>query len=322
MSKFLTPILLIVFNRPQKVRVLIDRLRILKPAYLYVTADGPRNGNYFDIENCKQVREEIDKIDWDCQLYTNYSSHNKGCRLGVSTGIDWFFSNVNHGIILEDDIIPNFSFFRYCEELLIKYENSSLIGMISGCNPVADKFDSNGFSYSFSTYANIWGWATWKRSWSNNDLQLLDWTGWRENRSNFNKLSKVRFFRTYWKDILDAVHDGKVDTWDFQWFFTLWKNSQLCIVPSSNLIQNIGFDEGATHTDGKTPIYLLANEPKELDGVLNHPEVIQPSNTLDDRISRVVFKIGVRTIFINKLRRVRYIGDLLVKLRRFYQKNL
>lgn len=319
MTRFKVPILLVIFNRPDKVKLLIESLRIIKPEVLFVTADGPRENNRYDSFKCNLVKKEVENIDWECTIHTNYSNKNLGCKIGVSSGIDWFFSHVEFGIIIEDDIIPNISFYRFCEELLFKYKDNQAIGMISGCNPIADEVDFNGDSYSYSTYANIWGWATWKRAWKNNDTSMYKWIEWRKNDSNFMKLSQVKYFKLYWKDILNSVYIGKIDTWDFQWFFSLWINNQLCIVPKYNLIDNIGFDKNATHTNGKFPSYLLKNRPKDIEIIMTYPKVVNRNIDLDNAISNTVFKISFWTIIKNNLHRNKFLGNRLVKLRRLFQ---
>jgi hypothetical protein len=300
---FITPVLLLGFNRPKKVKEVINALRMIKPSELYISLDGPRKEVPSDIVQIEKVKDELKEIDWKCNVYKNFSKTNLGCKLGVYAGISWFFEHVESGIILEDDIVPNTSFFNFCTELLERYKEDREIGMISGCNMVSDKI-SIPYSYTFSNYANIWGWATWRRSWVNMDIHLNHWNNWRKNPRNFKTINPdIHLFELYWRDILDSIQNGKVDTWDFQWFFTLWFQKQLCIVPKGNLVQNVGFDSEATHTDGTLPHYIDKNPITELKFPIQHPQDKNINIDFDKIVSQVIFKIGLKTILKNKLSR-------------------
>lgn len=316
-----TSVLLIIFNRPSKTKKVIDSLRDIKPTKLYVAADGPRDNNKADTENCRLTRETLKEINWDCEVKTLFREKNLGCKHSVSKALNWFFSFEEMGIILEDDIIPNRSFFIFCEEMLNRYQNDNTIGMITGSNLIANEVAISE-SYTFSHYANIWGWATWRRVWQTYDVNIEEWPKWKEEK-NFKGIDdKYPLFTHYWKDVLWAIHNNKIDTWDFQWFFNLWKTNKLCIVPKYNLIQNIGFDHEATHTDGSIPDYITNNPAKELTLPLNHPKFIKRNELLDYATSKIIFKISFKTILKNKLRRNKYLGNFLVKTKKLlFEKN-
>ena len=154
------PILLLAFNRPDYLAGLIERLREVQPTRIFIAIDGPREDRPEEASKVQACRDLVGTIDWPCEITTLFQESNLGCGLGVSTAITWFFDNVERGIILEDDLEPDPSFFGYCSELLDRYEQDPRVFAISGCNyvPSADQ----GFpdqSYRFSQVAHIWGWA-------------------------------------------------------------------------------------------------------------------------------------------------------------------
>ena len=128
------PLLIIGFNRPDHMRVLIERLREIEPQNIYVAIDGPRRDRPGEREKVERCRNLVDEIDWGADVQTLFQEDNLGCGLGVSTAISWFFDHEERGIILEDDIIPDPSFFLYCTELLDRYESDQRVFAIAGCN--------------------------------------------------------------------------------------------------------------------------------------------------------------------------------------------
>jgi hypothetical protein len=243
------PILIIGFNRPAHLKVLIDRLREIAPTQIYVALDGPRPDREGESEKVAACRELIHNIDWPCTVETNFQQTNLGCGLGVSTAITWFFEQVERGIILEDDIIPDPSFFPYCTELLDRYADDPSVFAISGCNFVPAEFQARpAESFRFSQVPHIWGWATWKDRWQ---LYSLDIAGWREKlpvhklwtKSGGNVPGTV-----YWAGTFELLARKEVDTWDGQLVYCSMVNNALTATSNVNLIQNIGFDGEATHT--------------------------------------------------------------------------
>ena len=170
-NKFNTPILFLIFNRPDTTFKVFEEIRKIKPAKLYIAADGPRPNVIGEEEKCTASRNIIKQVDWDCDVKTLFREKNLGCKIAVSSAISWFFENVEEGIILEDDTFPTQSFFWFCQELLDFYRNDSRIMHISGNNFQLGKIRGEG-SYYFSKYNHIWGWATWKRAWRFYDVSL------------------------------------------------------------------------------------------------------------------------------------------------------
>jgi len=257
---FNIPVLFLVFNRPKETEIVFNRIKEVKPSQLFVAADGPRERNEQDIILCKKVRESIvNKINWPCEVRTLFRDQNLGCGKAVSSAISWFFENVEKGIILEDDILPDKSFFYYAEELLNYYQNDNRIMMISGFN-AAGEWESGNKSYFFSYLGSIWGWATWRRAWNYYDYSLKvfnDTLLFKKFLDCFfeGEEKRIRF------QLYKNIYEGKIDTWDYQWTVSRLLQNGLAIVPSKNLILNIGFDLSSTHTKFAPSWYINKNYP-------------------------------------------------------------
>ncbi len=241
-----TPVLFLVFNRPEKTKRVFSVVRRMKPKYLFIAADGPRNNKVGEDRKCEEVRQIVTNIDWECEIKTLFRDNNLGCGKAVSSAIDWFFENIEEGIILEDDCLPDDSFFYFCEKLLEYHRLDNKVMIISGNNFQDDKIYTNT-SYYFSSYPHIWGWATWKRAWKLFDFEmegLDDFINENKLKQNFRRKRD----RICWKNILKQTQKNNIDTWDYRWMYAIWKNRGVCIIPNCNLVKNIGFDEEATHT--------------------------------------------------------------------------
>lgn len=243
---FNTPILFLIFNRPDVTKIVFERIKQLKPAKLFIAADGPRAERINEYELCMQTRALVDNIDWPCEIKKLYRETNLGCGRAVSGAIHWFFNEVEEGIIIEDDILADTSFFYYCEELLAYYRNVPEIMQINGCNFQQGVQRGDG-SYYFSAFPHVWGWATWRRAWKTYDFNLSDVNYF----YNLDKLS--HYFRdkkmlANWYEIFFKMNQKLIDTWDYQWNYAIWSNKGKVITPNENLISNIGFGPDATHT--------------------------------------------------------------------------
>lgn len=252
MSEFCltTAVAFIIFNRPGSTDKVFHEIAKAKPPKLLVVSDGPRSNRPDEAEIVAKTREIIKKVDWDCEVLTNYSESNMGCKKRVSSGIDWVFEQVEECIILEDDCVPHPSFFQFCEELLVKYRDDDRIMAISGDNFQFGRKRSE-HSYYFSRYVHIWGWATWRRAWKKYDVDMAKWPeikagNWLQDIIDDRPIEQV------WRNNFENVYKGNIDTWDYQWTFACWINSGLTILPHVNLISNIGFDEHATHTTSQS----------------------------------------------------------------------
>jgi hypothetical protein len=282
----------LVFNRPETTRQVFDAVRQAQPPKLYVAADGPRDGRRDENERCEEVRRIATAVDWPCEVKTFFRDKNQGCKMGVSSGISWFFGQESEGIILEDDVLPVLSFFEFCDELLERYRNDERVVAVSGSNLISDIFTSKS-SYFFSRYNSIWGWATWRRAWRHYDVAMTDWPAWR-NSNGLAKMPGANYlFEDYWRRVLDTVHEGKVDTWDYQWSFASWRLNGLVIQPALNQTRNLGFGENATHTKAEVPKYVLRSKPRLLTFPLTHPAAVERDAAADDAIDSQVLGINL-----------------------------
>jgi hypothetical protein len=301
---FEIPILLIIYNRPDVLSSVFRIIQEIKPSKIFVAADGPKDNDMLDIAKCNQTRKVVeDNINWNCQVEKLYSDINLGCQLGPAKAIDWFFDNVDKGIILEDDCVADLSFFPFCAELLDKYQDDERIMMISG-NNVISKWD-NDASYVFSKIGSCWGWATWKRAWNKFDVHMKLFPKAKENKI-FTKIFKDINQAVYRELVCEKTFFKKIDAWDYAWTFARLHQSGLSIVPNVNLIKNIGFGTDATHT--KNPDDKIAKaEVYSIDFPLKHPDFILSDDEFDSKVfyETINYRLNENVInyLINKIKK-------------------
>ena len=268
--KLNTPVAFLIFNRPDTTERVFNEIARAKPPKLLVVADGPRAARAGEAEQCARTRAIIDRVDWDCEILTNYADTNLGCKARVASGIDWIFSQVEECIILEDDCLPDPTFFRFCEEMLVRYRDNPRVGMVSGGNLQFGRKRGRA-SYYFSRYTHIWGWASWRRAWRLYDRDIALWPAFRDE-GWAHAFFRTQGERDYWSNSFQAVYDGKLDTWDCSWTFTAFVHGLLQVAPNVNLISNIGFGPQATHTH---VVGIHANMPTEpMQFPLSHPTFV------------------------------------------------
>jgi len=272
------PVLILGYNRPFQIKKLINSLRKIKPKKIYISLDGPKK-NFEDIKKCKLVKNEVNKINWNCKLKKNYNSNNLGCRLSVSKAIEWFFYNTKFGIILEDDCIPNQSFFDFCHINNQLYKNNKKIFSISGSNFFNGKINDD---YYFSKYPHCWGWATWSRAWKHYNNKLSFWSKWKKTDS-WKSLHTNIIERKYWEKIFDKVKKDKIDSWAYVWTCSVWKKNGLTIIPKKNLIKNIGFDINATNSLKEEKKHLKVYD-LNFKKILNKPKILEVSKFNDNYV--------------------------------------
>jgi hypothetical protein len=291
-----TPVVLLIFKRPDATRRVCETIRQANPSQLFVIADGARSNFPEEAEKCAETRTIVEQIDWDCEVLTNYSDINLGCGKRVSTGISWVFSQVEEAIILEDDCLPHPDFFSFCEELLEKYRHDLRIMHISG-NYHLLKYNNHPskYSYYFSRYPLIWGWATWRRAWNHYDFQMKNLPELIEDRWLEKFLENKREAYVWSKNFYGVYNN--LYTWDYQWMLTCWTQSGLSIHPSVNLVSNIGFDAEATHTQNNQN-YWASLPTKSMIFPLNHQPFIIRDNRADRYLQNTQFDP-------NKLNRVK-----------------
>ncbi len=241
------PIVFIVFNRPNCTKKALARIRAVRPKKLYLVADAPRPGRKGEAEKCAQtllLSEQM--INWPCDVHINCAEKNMGCGKRISSGLDWVFEREGKAIIMEDDILADPSFFDFCAEMLNRYERDETIMQISGYNRF--NYNPGSSSYFYSRFCDIWGWATWRRAWEHfkaidrNEWEHIKHAGLLRERLTSSKEAEMRTF------VLDEIFSGKLSTWDMRWELTKIMHCGRGIVPTKNLVKNIGFGLDATHT--------------------------------------------------------------------------
>jgi len=278
-----TPVALLIFNRPEITRRLVAEIIRAKPPRVLVFADGARPDHPEDAELIRRTKAVISEAPWNCEVLTNYSEVNLGTRYRPATGLDWVFETVERAIFFEDDCLPHPSFFRFCDELLERYQHDERVMMISGNNFTRGPRLSSD-SYLFSHYAGIWGWATWRRAWRHYDVEIRQWPALRETRFLHDILgdeNEVEFWRMYF----DRIVAGETQTWDHQWQFACWAQHGLSIMPALNLCQNVGFGPDAQHNKEFNP-KLAEVAVHEMEFPLRHPATMVRSREYDDFVFR------------------------------------
>lgn len=298
-----TPVAFLIFNRPDTTKRVFEVIRQAKPSKLLVVADGPRVERLGEAENCAAARAIIDQADWDCEVLTNYSDVNLGCKKRISSGLDWVFNAVEEAIILEDDCLPHSTFFRFCEEILEHYRHDTRVMHIAGNN-----FNISGRnqvdSYYFSSTTAIWGWATWRRAWRFFDIDMNVWPtlvkeNWLVDMLSSKKEAEIRY--KYW----DKVYAGKVDAWSYQWHLACLCQAGHSIMPNKNLVSNIGFSQNSTHTvDSTDPFANL--ETYEIKFPLVHPRFLIRDNYAYDLYFRQLYNPRLTDKISRKFKKFAY----------------
>jgi len=295
-----TPVLFLIFNRPDVTEKVFEVIRQAQPKKLFVAADGAREDRLGEKEKCIQTRKIIEKVDWDCEVKTLFREENLGCRNAVSSAIDWFFEHVEEGIILEDDCVPSQSFFTYCQELLDYYRHDTRIMMISGDSFIDPKHIKKE-SYYFSPIQFCWGWASWKRAWKDFDVEMKNYS---ELENGIKNTFKKKYQQDYWLDILTKVKTGKINSWAYIWTFTIFAQKGFCITPVKNLVTNIGFDKNATHT-------TAINSPFSNQERYEIQEIIHPKKVVCDK---KMLEINMKKVFeVERFKKQKYILRKILK---------
>jgi glycosyltransferase involved in cell wall biosynthesis/tetratricopeptide (TPR) repeat protein len=303
MFKSNTPVVLLIFKRPEQTAKVFEVVRQVQPPKLLVVGDGPRPDKSGEAEKCSAARSIMDKVDWNCEVLTNFSDVNLGCKNRVSSGLDWVFSLVDEAIIIEDDCVPDPSFFRFCEELLERYRDVPQVMSITGEN--THGYQTLNSSYYFAQYSFYWGWATWKRAWKLFDGNLKLWEGLRKTNWLSNLLQNAEATE-YWSDIFEQTFNG-FNSWGYGWTFACLVNQGLCVIANNNLISNIGFGEDAAHhTWSVDEIGNLPVNPIQFP--LQHPKEIIRNLEADILIDKIRFS-GRQKYRIARKLALRYLNN-------------
>jgi hypothetical protein len=290
------PIAFVVFNRPEPTAISFAAIARQRPGRLLVIADGPRASHSGDAERCRQVQQLVQRVDWPCNVSTNFAPTNQGLKRRVSSGLDWVFEQVDRAIVLEDDCVPHPDFFAFCNALLEQYADDGRVSAITGDN-FQDGQPRGEAAYYFSKYNHVWGWASWRRAWQSYDVSMAYWPAWRDSRewavSNPDPVE-----RRYWEGIFDRVYRGEIQTWDYQWMAACWRAGGLTATPNRNLVENIGGGPDATHP---TAAADMPGRPAEPLGVLVHPSAVERDEAADKYVFDHAF--GGREMRMSRVRR-------------------
>lgn len=295
-----TPVLFLVYKRPDTTKRVFEAIRQARPSFLYVAADGPKEDIPGEAKKVQRTRDLVlNGVDWECEVKTLFRDKHLGCKYAVSGGINWFFENEEFGIILEDDTLPSQSFFWFCQDLLAKYRRDNRVMAISGDN-FQDGHRRSECSYYFSKYNHCWGWAAWRTSWAHYDQNMTLWPYIRDHSYLYDILLDKSSVK-YWSGIFDKVYNNLIDTWDYRWTFSCWVKSGLTILPNVNLVSNIGFTNDATHTKRKS--LFFDNRSNELSFPLRHPDCIIMDRKADKYTQKTHFNKSAFSVAFQLLRR-------------------
>ena len=306
---FETPVLFIIFNRPDCVQLVFNEIKKQQPKKLFVHADGPRPGNFSDEQKCLESRKIIkEQLDWDCELNVLFRTENLGCGKGPASAITWFFENVEEGIIIEEDCLPHPDFFGYCSELLDRYRNDKRI-MIIGATTYHDDYPCE-HSYTFSNYGTMAAWATWKRVWDKFDYTLSGFSR-NELKKELRKHFYSRFEYKNWLGLYDwIVKDSFLSYWDWQLHFIVFYNHGMAIRPQKNMISNIGTGPDATHTDYEAASAFKAHRPVFGCLPLSHPPEVKVNKKLDAAYYKKMYKPNISTRLLQPVFNTIFLGRL------------
>ena len=276
------PVLLIAFNRPRETELALNAIRAARPKKLLMSVDGARPGRDREAEAVEAVVKLAERVDWPCDVQVKHHPKNLGCCAGVSGAISWLFENTEAGIIVEDDCVADPTFFPFCAELLERYADDRRVGMVAGSSKGL-KLNSPA-SYGFSRYSHIWGWASWRRSWALFDPNIVDWP-FIEAEGLLEAILDDPRELAFWKPRFANVfnHTGP-DNWDYQWMITLFLNRMACIVPNTNLVNNIGSGPESTHMNPLDPD--LHRDTSPMTFPLTHPKFL----VIDSEADRVAMR--------------------------------
>lgn len=271
-----TPVVLFIYERERTTEQVLKTIVEADPPAMYVVADGPATES--EADSCERTRDVVRDRNFDFPVHKAFASENMGLRQRFTTGLDWVFDNTSEAIILEDDTVPEQSFFPFCDRLLDRFRGDERVMEITGRNQL-ETWQRAGYDYHFSYYGGIWGWATWRDAWEEYDPQMSLWQSPEVKRRIRDLIADEEQYR-YLERVYDKTMAGEIETWDYQWGFARHLNGAMSVVPAKNLVKNIGFGDGATNTKD-TASGFADKETFELDLPLEHPPYILPDREYD-----------------------------------------
>lgn len=297
-------VLILFFNRPALLEKVFEQVKQAKPSRLYLYQDGARENRPDDVINMQKCRDVVANIDWECEVHRNYQEKNSGCDPSEYLAQKWMFATEEMGIVLEDDDVPSQSFFPFCKELLDKYKNDQRISMICGMNNCGVT-EYCPYDYFFSTSGSIWGWATWKRvidEWGTR----IDFVDSAYEVDLFVEAYKKRLFAKKLVNHYKKCNDSGIAYYEAIMSGNALPQSRLNIVPTKNMICNIGFTGESTH--GAASFELLPRGLRRIFNMKTHEcefPLKHPPFVIED------------LIFLKKINRIMGTGYPLIKVYRY-----
>ena len=297
-----TAVLFIAFKRYEESKAVMEGIRAAKPPRLYFASDGARNDK--EAGDVQRVRDLVKLVDWPCEVKTLFSPTNQTVKFGPPAAINWFFEHEEEGIILEDDCKPALTWFWFAQEMLERYRHDERIWIVMGNNlmPEWPARDGESYYYSAHGYGAYWGWASWRRMWKKYDLHMKDWPALRDGgllNGHFLDKSEAREAL----HLLESSWDGRIHSWDFQLDYGRIAHGGMNIIPNVNLIRNIGFGDGSTHTGSH-----LDPRNKDVEGnmtfPLKHPQFMVCDKERDLEYFEKYIEPSTLRRFKNRLKKV------------------
>ncbi len=276
------PVALIIFRRPDLTEKVFQRIAEAKPPKLFIFADGPAPHRLGEAEKCAAARAVVEHVDWECDVVRQYSPSNMGPWKRIASGITFAFQQVEELVVLEDDCLPDPTFFQFCDELLERYRDDERVMHIAGNHFQEQDPRPISYSYSFARHNIAWGYATWRRSWQHFDLALPTWPELR-NSDFLDEVVEHPSAVLQYRHIFDQLHanPGEFDGYDWAWSYACWSQGGLSILPAVTLVQNVGFGPDSTHFQGTTPDPRMAFNAKPISFPLRHPRCIVRDTAAD-----------------------------------------
>jgi len=297
-----TPVVLIAFNRPDLTRQTFAAIREARPSRLFLVCDGARTDRPDDAANVDAVRTLLDGVDWPCEVDRRFSKSNLGVEANVELGLDWAFNHVDRAIVLEDDCVPDQTFFRYASELLDRYADDARVWQIAGNGLGLPESLFHSSSYAFSAWASVWGWATWADRWRRHrDLfprthaTAGDAAPIRTTPVDLTHAGLVTSSARHHFNEAAASDDVVTHGWDKHWWLSIMSEDGLCVTPSRSLVENVGFGEGATHTVGSGPGHGAAyGVAQPMEFPLKHPANMVVDVEVERELELILNRVGGR----------------------------
>ncbi|TWU08264.1 glycosyltransferase family 2 protein [Stieleria varia] len=291
-------VVFLTFNRPDSAARALRHIRLAQPEHLFFVSDGARDDRPDEESLVRETRALVDTVDWPCRVHRIFAQQNMGCAQRVSSAVTKALETVDRVVVLEDDCVPDPTFFGYCQTLLDRYADDQRVMSITGNNFQLGRSRTE-CSYYFSKYAHCWGWATWRRAWQHFDLSLSRWPDIRDS-GQLAAICPDPYELEYWTDNFDRVFAGQINSWAFPWNLACWLNHGLVATPNVNLVSNVGCGDDATHTRKRTSVIGL---PTQALGSMRHPERVMQNVAADRFVDHWVFSGIHRPGPLKRLRR-------------------